>query len=84
MPIKVALYSLVVVSGFLGSIALTASLGRTFAEAGMVGLLWVAICGLAGVGWLQCPHCRQLALISGNGWATPFVGARCRRCGEKW
>jgi hypothetical protein len=84
MSAKVTLYALIVAGGFFGAIALTTSLGRTADEAGMAGLLWAAICGLAGMSWLRCPHCRLPALITATGWAIPFVGARCRRCGEKW
>ena len=46
-------------------------------------LLWCAAFMVGQFFLFKCPHCGSFALYRG-GWATPFVGGQCEKCGKDY
>jgi hypothetical protein len=47
-------------------------------------ILWFLTFTVAQFWLLKCPHCAKLAIFRPSGWASPWVGSRCRYCGKKY
>ncbi len=53
------------------------------------GVEWLGFAWFVAFAALQflifrCPHCRKVAVLTPSGWASPFVGTRCRYCGKDY
>jgi len=49
-----------------------------------VGFGWFFVVVVSQFFILRCPHCKKPAVITPQGWRTPWVGTRCRYCGEPY
>jgi hypothetical protein len=49
-----------------------------------LGFAWFAVFAALHFLIFRCPNCRKIAVFTPGGWASPFVGSRCRYCGKDY
>lgn len=85
MKQKALLFYLVSLVAFFAALAaVVAVYGERSTSVLVLALAWVGIVGVLQFLWLRCPHCHRFAIHKPSGGATPFVGDRCRYCGESY
>ena len=50
----------------------------------MVVFIWAVGVMVGQYAVLTCPHCGNVAVLRPDGFASPFVGDRCRYCGKEY
>ena len=84
---RMASRMLLFIAVFLSGLPIAAFLAdRLHSERVMVYVLipWFVTFALLQFVLFRCPHCRKLAIITPGGLASPFVGGRCRYCGQDY
>jgi hypothetical protein len=68
---------------FFGGVPMSAVLGGE--KNGLTVMFgWFACFAILQFFVFRCPHCGRLAIFTPRGAATPFVGDRCRQCGQPY
>jgi hypothetical protein len=83
--IKALLFYTAFFGGFFLSPKIAAVAGISYRR-GKAALVfgWFFVFAVSQFLVLRCPHCKKPASITPEGGSTPWVGTRCRHCGEPY
>lgn len=85
LPVRMRRRLLLFVLTFVAFPMAGAALGLLETRVGVPLLLtWFLVFALAQLVIFRCPHCKNVAILTPGGLASPFVGTRCRYCGREY